>query len=421
MILVYSQQQSPRLSFVLNELFQPVGLLVTVTTNLEQYTIYQGVKFQYGGALPGPNIIASSLLFQSHVVPQKITMNKTFSGDWDVLAAAFYLLSQYDEYLDLERDEYGRLYSSSMMHVRKELHDIPIVDSWRADILTWLNSYFPDLNYTPTEFRDILTVDVDSAFAYSYKGLYRILGGFGKDISNFKFGNAANRLLTLLRLKKDVFDTYNELSILSEKYNLTLIYFFLLADFKGQDVSISHKSNGLRKLIEKQALNYTLGIHPGIYSHEHEEKLNIEIARLDKITRRKTTISRQHFLQFQFPTDALKLSRSGIQTDYSIGFFDAIGYKNGTTFPVQFYDLRENQVIQFHMQSFCAMDATLVRYLKLTPEVAVKQLRKMRAFNEENNLPFILLWHNETQSNSHGWKGWNHVLNDVFSASTPLN
>jgi hypothetical protein len=67
------------------------------------------------------------------------------------------------------------------------------------------------------------------------------------------------------------------------------------------------------------------------------------------------------------------------------------------------------------------MDATLVRYLKLTPEVAVKQLRKMRAFNEENNLPFILLWHNETQSNSHGWKGWNHVLNDVFSASTPLN
>jgi len=421
MILVYSQQQSPRLSFVLNELFQPVGLLVTVTTNLEQYTIYQGVKFQYGGALPGPNIIASSLLFQSHVVPQKITMNKTFSGDWDVLAAAFYLLSQYDEYLDLERDEYGRLYSSSMMHVRKELHDIPIVDSWRADIFTWLNSYFPDLNYTPTEFRDILTVDVDSAFAYSYKGLYRILGGFGKDISNFKFGNAAKRLLTLLRLKKDVFDTYNELSILSEKYNLTLIYFFLLADFKGQDVSISHKSNGLRKLIEKLALNYTLGIHPGIYSHEHEEKLNIEIARLDKITRRKTTISRQHFLQFQFPTDALKLSRSGIQTDYSIGFFDAIGYKNGTTLPVQFYDLNENQAIHLRMQSFCAMDATLVRYLKLTPEMAVKQLRKLRAFNEENNLPFILLWHNETQSNSHGWNGWKHVLNDVFTDSIPLD
>jgi hypothetical protein len=401
---------------VLRELFNPVGLMVSITTNEEQYHIYQGVKFQYGGSSLGPNIISTPLLFQTSIATQKITMNKTFNGDWDVLAAAFYILSQYDEYLDLARDDYGRLYASSMLHVRKGLHEIPIVDVWRIELLKWLNLHYPDFTYTPTQFSDVLTVDIDSAYAYLHKGFYRTLGGFGKDLSNFKFGNAVNRLLTLMRIKKDVFETYNELAELSKKHNLSLIYFFLLADFKGQDVNISHQSNGLRRLVEKLSLNYALGIHPGLYSHENEKKLHIEIGRLDKITRRKTRLSRQHFLKFHFPNDAYKLNDSGIEKDYSIGFFDAVGYKNGTTLPVHFFDLISNQALELNMQSFCAMDATLVRYLKLQPIQAIEKLRELRKFNLDHNLPFTVLWHNESLSNSHGWQGWKNILDSVFTS-----
>lgn len=421
MILVFSQHLSPRLSFVLNELFEPVGLMVSITTNIEQYAIYQGVKFQYGGTSDGLNIEPCSLLYQTSVNAQKIIMRREFNGDWDVLAAAFYILSQYDEYLEQDRDDYGRLYAKGMRHVRKELHTQPIVDLWRLDLLRWLKSYFPEFTYNSTQFADVLTIDVDSAYAYLYKGLYRTLGGFAKDFSNFKFGNAGKRLLTLLRLKKDVFDTYDELGKLSETHQLKLIYFFLLADFKGQDVSISHKSTGLAKLIDKLALTYTIGIHPGLYSHESEKKLSIEIGRLDKLTRRKTSISRQHFLQFHFPNDAKKLSRQEIQQDFSLGFYDAVGYKNGTTLPVNFFDLNENEVLNFQMQSFCAMDATLVRYLKLNPEEAIAQLREMRKVCQENNLPFTLLWHNESLSNSHGWKGWKNILHEVFTSPTSSN
>ncbi|MFM7769049.1 MAG: DUF7033 domain-containing protein, partial [Bacteroidota bacterium] len=314
-----------------------------------------------------------------------------------------------------ERDEFGRLAASTFLHVRKGLHRLPLVDLWRIDILKWLNSHYSNFNWELNCYKNCLTIDVDSAYAYLYKGWYRTLGGFAKDFLNLKFKNSLHRLLTLLRLRSDDFDTYKIIQQLEKYKNLEVTYFFLLADFKGEDVNISHRSWGMKRLIEKLSITNKIGIHPGIYSHEEFEKLAIEVSRLEKLLRKKVKDSRQHYLKFSFPEDAHRLNKLEIETDYSCGFFDESGYKNGTTLPVRFFDLSSNTVLQLRIQSFFAMDAALIRYMQWNKSEIIQHLREERLKCEARGLPYILLWHNESFSNKFVWKGWGNVREEVYS------
>ena len=63
------------------------------------------------------------------------------------------------------------------------------------------------------------------------------------------------------------------------------------------------------------------------------------------------------------------------------------------------------------------MDATLLYYLNLTPQVSLNKIKQL--INEVKNVngTFISLWHNDTFSNFKQWQGWQGVYKEMIKAA----
>lgn len=417
MILLYSEKQSERLSYAVNEFFRPTGLVVELTSDREQFLQEtERIRICYGDAHLFPeqlHIPNEGLLFETGIAPREIKAQRNFNWKWDVFSWTFFFLSQYEEYLPCERDNYGRrLGVQCWLHKENHLRE-PLIDRWRTQFQHELQKKFPDILFPKVQSYQAITIDVDSAFAYKHKGIYRTLGGIAKDVMGGNVQNLSKRLQTLLGFRADEFDTYEKYIKLSKRHKVELIWFFLLANFDGEDISLPHNSKALRKRIASLANDFTVGIHPGLKSNQDPSRLHQEINRLKHITGKDVRHSRQHFLKHHIPSTYYRLMEAGIEHEYSVGFHDVIGFKAATGWPFAFYDLHNEQTKPLMLHPFVAMDATLIRYMKLSPELAFDVLREIKQTCWHFKSPFVLLWHNETLSDSHGWEGYGQLLEDI--------
>ncbi|MFM7255140.1 MAG: hypothetical protein ACKO3C_05700, partial [Betaproteobacteria bacterium] len=53
--------------------------------------------------------------------------------------------------------------------------------------------------------------------------------------------------------------------------------------------------------------------------------------------------SRQHYLALNWPTQVQRLHSMGIQSEYSMGYAERLGFKAGTLHPFGCYDLVQEQ------------------------------------------------------------------------------
>jgi hypothetical protein len=121
----------------------------------------------------------------------------------------------------------------------------------------------------------------------------------------------------------------------------------------------------------------------------------------------------------KFPQTYQNLLKEGIKEDFTMGFADAVGFRNGTTHAFTWFDLSENKQTDLIVRPFAYMDGTLNEYLKLTPVEAKSKIDLL--FNEVKQFggDFIFLWHNETIGDYGIWKGWSSVLE--YTLSLKLN
>ncbi len=123
MVLLYTHKITPRLTFTVKQLFRRImGYEVSITDSVDVFIKHTGAKLSYAKQ-PLQNeffIRANHLLFERILEPQDINW-KSWEGTpcffdvdarssipFDILAASFYLLSRYEEYLPHQKDELGR-------------------------------------------------------------------------------------------------------------------------------------------------------------------------------------------------------------------------------------------------------------------------------------------------------------------------
>ena len=89
-------------------------------------------------------IYPHGLLFETHINPLEIIctqhqddiiffQNESETG-FDVLSAAFYLLSRYEEYLPSGNDKYGRYHFENSIAFKNNFLQIPLIDIWLRKI-----------------------------------------------------------------------------------------------------------------------------------------------------------------------------------------------------------------------------------------------------------------------------------------------
>jgi hypothetical protein len=429
MLHIYSATSSSRLLYIFDLIFKDIlGVQYTLANDEESFKNNNEPKISYGNSAIGDEIFfqATNLVFERGIHQQNISITE-WSGlkiffqtskksvlPFDVFAAAFYLVSRYEEYLPFKGDSLGRFSARESLAYKADFLQKPVVNIWAEKIKEIIKQRYPEFLFPQKKYQFISTIDIDNAYAYKYKGLIRIIGGFVKDALTLNFKNGVNRFSTIINLKQDVYDTYAMIGNLQSKYQFPSIYFFLLGNFTERDKNLPAGSKKFQSLIQYLSETNECGIHPSFASNSDPQKISVEKTRLTNILKKDITKNRQHFLMLHFPETYRKLLANGIVDDYTMGYADEVGFRANICTPFYFYDLQKEETTQLRIHPFAVMDATLNLYMKVKPEEAINQIQSLIDVTKSVNGFFISIWHNETLSEVPPWKGWKVVYEELI-------
>jgi hypothetical protein len=416
-LLIYVSQLNNRIEYVFQHIFENIlGISIAFTKSETQFNQFTGPKISYTA-----NPVGGFLNFKQHpfILEQNIKkQNLAFAEDkllktpfkiegsvftFDVFSAAFYLLSRYEEYTIEERDEHGRFEGKSSLAFQNGFLQQPIIDEWAYKIFDKIKKYYPSFNAPERHFLLQPTLDIDRPYYYLTDSFFK------QKIKKIKDN-----------LKTDPFDIYDQVANWDQKYGLKTIYFFLMGNQHENDIAPALDNQLFKDLIKEVSENHLVGIHPSYYSHLKAEEVKRERNSLIKLSQRKITISRQHYLLLNLPKTYRDLIAAGIKEDYSMAFADVAGFRASTCTPFFWYDLEKEEAFDLLLHPTAVMDQTLRKYMNLSPSSAAAEIKILIQNVQNVNGTFISLWHNESINDFGVWKGWKEVYEEMLKTTKEI-
>ncbi len=421
-MLIFSKTSTARLQYICKFIFgEQLGIGFSLTIDSESFKKHDGPKINYSDVeIEGEHFILRNrnLLFEKNVKAQiidcfesngKKAFFKTDNSDFsfDILAATFYLLSRYEEYLPHEKDMYGRFAHENSIAFKEGFLNEPIINKWIVDFGKALKQKFPSLNIKPGQFKFTPTYDIDIAWSYKNKGLVRNIGGFFKNPS-------VNRLSVLAGLSKDPYHCYDFLNDLHQKLQLDPIYFFLVATSRGiYDKNISPYDHSMWQLIKQHGKKYRIGLHPSWLSNEKHHLLAKEKRVLETASKTEIVRSRQHYIKLSLPETYNRLIQHNINNEYSMGYGSINGFRASVASSFFWYDLQAEKITSLRVYPFCFMDANCFYEQKQTVEQAADELLQYYKACKEVNGELITIFHNNFLGTDPLFEGW-RIMYQVF-------
>jgi len=329
---------------------------------------------------------------------------------FDIFAAAFYLLSRYEEYLPHETDEYGRYAHTGSLAWREGFLDQPLINIWLKEFKAALTIYYPDLVFRYPVFKFIPSYDIDSAYSYLHKGWWRNTGGALKAIAAGKWSQVRERISVLQKRTGDPFDIYEWLDSVHLYCRMRPYYFFLAAArCKGVDRNTPRSGPGLQDLVRYHSIGSRLGIHPSWQSGDQDSLLKDEIEWINKISGQKIIRSRQHYIRFTLPVTYRRLLQCDIQQDFSMGYGTVNGFRASVASSFYWYDLGKEQQTTLRIFPFCFMDANAYYEQRQTPAQAINDLLSLYYSVKKVGGLMITIWHNSILGSDPEFAGWREV------------
>jgi hypothetical protein len=378
-ILVYSEKVSGRQRYVFSVLLGGVlGSEVIYTDNEAEFKQSDLPKINYSAKTFDAclNLVPHSLLYdygikdyatdvQNHPVFLKVFF-KTPGKDlpFDIFAAAFWLLSRYEEYLPHKTDAFNRFHYKSGLAWQNDFLHFPLVNHWMCELEKMLKNLFSGINFQKRDYNFISSVDVDNAWKYKHKGFVRTVAGYFSDLLKRDFEGMKLRTSIILNKTKDPFDCYDFLIGTNNRYGVSSLYFFLLGDYGVNDKNHSANNLGFQSLIKHMADYSPVGIHPSYGSTNNLHQVRVETSRLSAIMRREVFASRQHFSILKFPQTYQQLIQAGIHDDYSMGYTNMNGFRASFCYPYKWYNLDEELTTGLTIHPFSISENTVEFYAK---------------------------------------------------------
>lgn len=426
-MLVYTHTLTARCRYICNLILgELLGLEWIFTTDLSYYHSYGKEKLAYTVNQPdgGFFIESTTLLFEEgvhniepDVFPfagtQAFFKTRTGQLSFDLFAAAFYLVSRYEEYLPFQGDQYGRFPATASLAYKQDFLQTPIINCWMQEFRKLLASFYPSLRFRDLSFRAHISFDIDVAYAYKGRPFWWNGAAMLKDFFRART-NCRNRW-QVMGGGRDPYDTYGEIEKMLSPYPATVLFFFLLARKRTRfDRNLSSHSTLLRQTIARCGTSGQIGIHPSYYSMEHPFLLLQEKKELETICRQTITKSRQHYLRFHLPDTYAQLAAAGITDDYSMGYAELPGFRAGICTPFYFFNLLTNQATSLKIHPITYMDGTFMEDLQMNPQASMEIIEQLVHAVKKVQGDFLCIWHNHTISESGLYRGWKQVLRETL-------
>ena len=429
-MLILVPKTTNRLHYIFDLIFKDLlGISFKLTTDNETFTSFNGPKFHYGNNQfwNEPFQKATNLLFEHDIAEKELKIvdykdvkaffpvyNEKSVLPFDIFAASFYLVSRYEEYLPHINDKYNRFQAKDSILFKMNMLEKPLINIWAIELGNILKAIYPDLQLKKRSFTFIPTYDVDAAWAYRHKGIFRTTAALARDIVNFDFKEARRRWRVLIGKETDPFDTFDYQLQLQKELNLHPLYFILCGEYDLNDKNISLRNTSFQNLIKRLGDYAKVGIHPSFSSYLNKEKVKNEITKLSKVLNREITISRQHFLRLRLPLSYQILIDLDITDDYTMGYATLPGFRAGIADTFRFFDLEHDNVTNLNIHPFALMDGTMRDYLELNTDESYETATRLIQEVKNVNGTFILLWHNETLSDEKRWTGWKSLYRQIL-------
>lgn len=333
------------------------------------------------------------------------THNNTLVVHADIIASAFFFLSQYEEWVQPDvRDQHGRFLGKNSIAYKEGFIEKPIVDEYGTLLRKWLQE--KDIAFDEPEHRIkkiYLTHDVDEAF--KYRNLRNIMGSIIRTIK-LKGNEISPALKTFCgKVAHDPFFSYPWILEANKRLSETTetpvesIFFFKsptkkMATYDHPSYDLS--SNDVQSLFHLCKNNHAkIGLHGSYYSKKHPHVLSKEKNTLDLYSKHKVHYNRHHYLRTLEAHQLDNLIEAGIKEDFSYGYADISGFRLGTTHAVNWINPKTKEVnLELLLHPLHIMDVTLTReeYMNLSfidsYDHAVKIINQVKRHNGELSILF---------------------------------
>ncbi len=417
-ITIFTKETSPRLLYTLDWIFKEIlsinYTLVHTEDEIKTLPFFIAYGSTHENALTIPD---TGLLWSQKIEEQNIT-----TGNWqdlpcifyegyqynipfDLFSAVFFLISRYEEYYPFPADKHERYpYTESILYKINHLSR-PLVDDWIATLRSVLISRF-DLDVPDGSYRFIPTYDIDIAYSYKYKSPGRTAGSLLKSLLSGNLQELSNRLKVLNNKIPDPFDCFNWLYHLHTSENLNPIYFILAAPKPTAfDRNNDPMHPAMQQLVRSLKNDGEIGMHPSYFSIQNNT-FNEEKEILENAINRPITKSRQHYIRLKIPETYQLLIDNNFTDDYSMGYPAKLGFRAGTSFSFNWYDLKNNRATNLKIHPFPFMDSTARFEERINVEEAFRILKEINKSIKLKNGQMISVFHNFSLGTDNSWAGW---------------
>lgn len=313
----------------------------------------------------------------------------------DLIAAAFYLLSGWQEYFSAARDRHGRFPYAASVQQRYHFVTVPVVNYY-FDILKTAVEHSSGQPLRPRQwpaavpFAACITHDIDNLFS-AWKApakaalQRRDWRGFGQQLWQHV-------------TRKDAWDNLAGVQQAVAAYGANSTFFVLPAHrpapngTPNADYRLARVRARLGRLA---AAGAELGLHGSLGTSDSFAALHHEA---------KTVAAgpagrglRFHYLRWEPRTTPVIVATAGFAYDSTLGFAEHFGFRHSYCLPFQPFDFGRGAAFDFLEIPLNVMDATLhhPNYLRLAPAEIMPALRPMLREIEQFGGVCTVLWHNE--------------------------
>ena len=392
MLLIYTHKITPRLTYTFKQCCSRIlGIPIAFTTKVEEFVAHKEMKLSYttkqlGGEL---HIKSTPLLFEQGIVVTDINVSQWdgvpcfFSTaeagvlPYDIFAAAFYLLSRYEEYLPHLKDSEGRFPMTESIAYQHDFLERPIIDIWLMRFKEVLKEQYPDFIFVSKPLQTRVVIDVHRAFAYRKVGFLRTIGGYFRDFFKFRLKRNLKRTQVLLGLRKDPYDVFNWLTQIQKRVPFKFQYFFALGDYTNQNRTIKYSKASLQSLMKMVADYSDVGLLVSHTASFDMDTLRIEKQRLEQTTHRPLCATKITTHQFVIPDTYQYLLEQEVKMDFTIGYPNHPGFRAGTSHPFLFYDINYETQTPLQLFPLCLTMGQVFNPSKKTlNEIKISQLKQ---------------------------------------------
>lgn len=430
MLLVYTHKITPRLKFSFKHICTRIlGVPVAFTSKIEEFIAHDSLKISYTKQPLGDEIFVRShdLLFEQGLSDIDLNVQQWentkcffFNGDksampYDIFAAAFYLLSRYEEYLPHVKDEFGRYVATESLAYKYQFLNQPVVDIWAYKFKRVLQTHYPEFEFPERSYRIKPIIDVPSPYNFKLKGLMRTFGGTIKDLLGLKLKKIYYRFMVLFGVKRDPYDTFKYIINRQKNTKFKFYFFFLIGDYSTYDKGVSVHRKDYVSLIKSMADYSKVGLKVSYFAIEDANILKTEKQRMEGIINTSLAQSRNSFSKLNLPEFYRNLIELEVQDDYTMGYVNHLGFRAGTCTPFFFYDLDYEIQTPLKVNPYHVIDSALLKYNSLLDKKETLQslINEIKYVNGE----FIPVFHNYTLSGLGRWKDFKELFNIILDSA----